>query len=605
MAPKTTVCTKMPGDQVVDIGDAARHADGAAEHVAEEQHEDDRLDRREDEQLRHAPVGDEVAAGDAQRVAHGARRPAAQALRGPPAGGDGDGGVLMPPSFRPAGRAPHSASSSSQAACLPVERQEDIVQARLAHGQRGRREALGVQRAQHVRPAAPAPSWRPATRCCPRVRDDPPLRPASSACARRPASSLGMPISMTVLPSRAFNAVAVSLATTWPWSITAMRSASWSASSRYCVVSSTVEPSATSSRMTAHNSWRLWMSRPVVGSSRKRIGGRAPAPPRRRDGGACHPNRSAPAGRPANAGRSAPAARRRALPVCARHLRQTADQLQVLAAGEVGVHGRALPGKPDLVAHSRPGGHVVAHDLGPAAVGMQDGGQHAHERGLAGAVGSRPNTVAGRHLEIDALRSATTLSRRLPVDLRRGWRVGDVRSLYREWGVGMADAPASRPAGRSPGTCLKEDRSNPVSVGLSDAGRPLMTPRLSRVHKRDAAGIPLDTRRARRSRSPSRSLQQASSGPRAETADAAARVMASRGGVVDGDAQMEARSACARGRAFSMGQLRIAADGRDGRLLQAARPVGAYAPSQAAGKRAQTARNSFQVAGGRMAPVVR
>ena len=40
------------GHQVVDVVRNARDADRAAEHVAEHQHEDDRLDRREHEQLR-------------------------------------------------------------------------------------------------------------------------------------------------------------------------------------------------------------------------------------------------------------------------------------------------------------------------------------------------------------------------------------------------------------------------------------------------------------------------------------------------------------------------------------------------------------------------
>ena len=56
---------------------------------------------------------------------------------------------------------------------------------------------------------------------------------------------------------------------TFPWSITAIRSASWSASSRYCVVSNTVAPSATMP-LTISQTWFLLRgSSPVVGSSRK------------------------------------------------------------------------------------------------------------------------------------------------------------------------------------------------------------------------------------------------------------------------------------------------------------------------------------------------
>ena len=53
-----------------------------------------------------------------------------------------------------------------------------------------------------------------------------------------------------------------------------MRSASWSASSRYWVVSRMVTPSARRSRMSCHMVWRLRGSRPVVGSSRKISRGR-------------------------------------------------------------------------------------------------------------------------------------------------------------------------------------------------------------------------------------------------------------------------------------------------------------------------------------------
>ena len=47
------------------------------------------------------------------------------------------------------------------------------------------------------------------------------------------------------LPTEAFSSSGVPSATLRPWSMTAIRSASWSASSRYCVVSRTVQPSAT------------------------------------------------------------------------------------------------------------------------------------------------------------------------------------------------------------------------------------------------------------------------------------------------------------------------------------------------------------------------
>src|SRR6185312_1742365 len=64
-------------------------------------------------------------------------------------------------------------------------------------------------------------------------------------------------------------------ATRWPWSSTAIRSASRSASSRYWVVRKMVTPSATSWRMRSHIVRRLRGSSPVVGSSRKMISGRS------------------------------------------------------------------------------------------------------------------------------------------------------------------------------------------------------------------------------------------------------------------------------------------------------------------------------------------
>src|ERR1017187_6113174 len=71
------------------------------------------------------------------------------------------------------------------------------------------------------------------------------------------------------------SSAAVPSAVTRPWSMTAIRSASRSASSRYWVVSSTVTPSSASSvRMMPHMTSRLRGSSPVVGSSRNSTLGR-------------------------------------------------------------------------------------------------------------------------------------------------------------------------------------------------------------------------------------------------------------------------------------------------------------------------------------------
>lgn len=74
-------------------------------------------------------------------------------------------------------------------------------------------------------------------------------------------------------PTDALSSPFVPSAITLPWSITAMREARWSASSRYWVVSMTVVPCATTARTMSHTWLRLRGSSPVVGSSRKRRSG--------------------------------------------------------------------------------------------------------------------------------------------------------------------------------------------------------------------------------------------------------------------------------------------------------------------------------------------
>ena len=74
-------------------------------------------------------------------------------------------------------------------------------------------------------------------------------------------------------PTRRLSSSGVPRSMTRPWSMTAISSASRSASSRYCVVSRVVMPLATSSSMRSHIALRLRGSRPVVGSSRKSTDG--------------------------------------------------------------------------------------------------------------------------------------------------------------------------------------------------------------------------------------------------------------------------------------------------------------------------------------------
>ena len=73
---------------------------------------------------------------------------------------------------------------------------------------------------------------------------------ASADAAARSSAALSV-TSSRAPPICAFSSAAVPSAITRPWSTTTMRSASSSASSRYCVVSSSVAPSPTSSRIIA------------------------------------------------------------------------------------------------------------------------------------------------------------------------------------------------------------------------------------------------------------------------------------------------------------------------------------------------------------------
>ena len=94
-------------------------------------------------------------------------------------------------------------------------------------------------------------------------------RPARPARRCRPAR----PISRWALPISAFSEPGVPSATMCPESMIPTRFASWSASSRYCVVRNTVVPSAFSFATSSQIALRLTGSRPVVGSSRKSTSG--------------------------------------------------------------------------------------------------------------------------------------------------------------------------------------------------------------------------------------------------------------------------------------------------------------------------------------------
>ena len=182
----------------------------------------------------------------------------------------------------------------------------------------------------------------------------------------------------------------VPAAITLPWSITTILSASRSASSRYCVVSRTVEPSATRASIVSHMPKRARGSRP---------GGRLVEEDHRRAederGGEVQP--PAHAARVRLGGTLGRVGELEALEQLVRALARLGalevvelpDHLEVLEAGQVVVDRGVLSGEPDLgpqdigVAHD-----VEARDPGAAAVGLEQRGQDPYRGGLAGAVGT-------------------------------------------------------------------------------------------------------------------------------------------------------------------------------------------------------------------------
>ena len=137
--------------------------------------------------------------------------------------------------------------------------------------------------------------------------------------------------------------------------MTAIRSARRSASSRYCVVSSTVVPSETSASIASQSPIRLRMSSPVVGSSRNRTGGRATSAAARSRRRRIPPEyvrtRRSPASDRSNEARSS---RARSRECRAPEVVEAADHLQVLEAGQVLVDGRVLAREPDVLANLPP-----------------------------------------------------------------------------------------------------------------------------------------------------------------------------------------------------------------------------------------------------------
>ena len=183
---------------VVDV--AARRIDRAAEHEREQQHEHHGEHDRHEQRLAvaqrvaQAPRHEDALGGEAGDARTDAGRLPAR------------GAVMRSPSRRMALRR-----------CAAVGRgegEEDVVEARAAQGH----DALGAGLVEDVECAAEA-------------RDGAVRRHFAQQIAVRASCS-----STVSPPTRALSCAAVPVATTRPPSSTAMRSASWSASSRYCVV---------------------------------------------------------------------------------------------------------------------------------------------------------------------------------------------------------------------------------------------------------------------------------------------------------------------------------------------------------------------------------
>ena len=185
-----------------DVGHVLRRAglDRPAEQVDEQQHQHDRQHQRGQQRLGVAAREAQAAAGEGQRVRHG-RAPCPVRAR------------------KTSSSVASWIANDGDRVAVRVDLVEQPAHVRgAAVGGHAEREArrLAVRRARRARPR------RPGTR----------PGPASVRSSRGPAT-------------RRLSSAAVPSATTRPPSMTAMRSASRSASSRYWVVRKTVTPSAT------------------------------------------------------------------------------------------------------------------------------------------------------------------------------------------------------------------------------------------------------------------------------------------------------------------------------------------------------------------------
>ena len=233
----------MPGQEELEVL-AGRAGDRAAEQVGEHQQEQHRRDRHVEQLLGDVLDLQHPAPAEGQARRQRARRAAARAAARARASAVGrrPASALARSSAGAQCRAPRS--PSSVLGRVAGQRQEDLVEARLAEREVGdarcpARESAATRLGARARRRRPRPT-------APRGRARAWTRRRARARARRSASARWSGSSSRTCsvpwPTEAFSSPGVPSAITRPWSMTAIRSASWSASSRYCVQSRTVVP---------------------------------------------------------------------------------------------------------------------------------------------------------------------------------------------------------------------------------------------------------------------------------------------------------------------------------------------------------------------------
>src|SRR5581483_2203710 len=207
------------GHQEVDVADAG-YPDGATEHVAEHQHEDHGLHRREHDGGRHTHQRDEVAAGDGQHVADD--------------GGDGDPDVGI---VGDAGFVGDRQSDCGHAAPLVAGADSSVSVASSPVSCRKTSSSVGW-RTLTALGARSTDSSRRTTSSSARPLSVTPIDTAASAsnssvgptaaswrAAMRARRTVGKRTSTNVVPSVCLSSAADPSAMTRPWSTTTMWSA--------------------------------------------------------------------------------------------------------------------------------------------------------------------------------------------------------------------------------------------------------------------------------------------------------------------------------------------------------------------------------------------